>query len=79
MIPIFYYYLKCLHLFRTKSKLKSQKSVSESKVSCGVVMPFEDAKILKCNQCWKSDKTPSIIYADLASLIKKVDGCKTPR
>ena len=29
-----------------------------------------------CNAFQKSNKTPSIIYADLESLIKKVDGCK---
>ena len=43
---------------------------------CGVVMPSEDTKIFEFNQCRKSDKTPSIIYADLESLIKKAEGCK---
>ena len=32
--------------------------------------------ILKFNQYQKYSKIPSIIYADLESLIKKVDGCK---
>ena len=39
-------------------------------------MPSEDSKILEFNQYHKSDKIPSIIYADLESFIKKVDGCK---
>ena len=39
-------------------------------------MSSEDTKIFEFNQFWKSDKTPSIIYADLKSLIKKVYGCK---
>ena len=39
-------------------------------------MPSEDTKILEFNQYWKSDKTPSIICANLESLIKKIDGCK---
>ena len=33
-------------------------------------------KTVRFNQCQKSDKTPSIIYPDLESLIKKVDRCK---
>ena len=32
-------------------------------------------KILKFNQNMKSDKKPYIIYADLESLIKKIEGC----
>ena len=39
-------------------------------------MSSKDTKILGFNQYWKSDKTPSIIYADLESLIKRIDGCK---
>ena len=31
--------------------------------------------ILKFNHFMKSDKPPYIIYADLESLIKKIDGC----
>ena len=43
----------------------------------GAAIPSEDIKILEFNQCQKSDKAPSIIYADLKSLIKKVKGSKT--
>ena len=39
-------------------------------------MPSEDTKILEFDQYQKSDKTPFIIYADLESLIEKMDGCK---
>ena len=39
-------------------------------------MPSEDTKILESKQYRKSDKTPSIVYADLESLIKRTDGCK---
>ena len=38
-------------------------------------MASEDTKILGF-QYLKSDKTPFIIYADLKSLIGKIDGCK---
>ena len=39
-------------------------------------MPSKDIKIFEFNQYQKSDKTPSIIYADLNSLSKKVNGFK---
>ena len=39
-------------------------------------MPFEDTNILKFKKYCKSGKKPSIIYADLESLIKRIDGCK---
>ena len=71
-----FYCLNCLHSFRTKNKLKSHKQLCENKDFCNVVMPSVDTKILEFNQYYKSDKTPFIIYADLASLIEKIDGCK---
>ena len=40
------------------------------------VIPSKDAKILEFNQYWQSDKIPSIIYADLESLIKEKDRCE---
>ena len=39
-------------------------------------MPSPKGNILQFNQYMKSDKTPCIIYADLESLIKKIDNCK---
>ena len=39
-------------------------------------MPFEDDKTLEFNQQQKSDKVPFIIFADLESIIEKIDGCK---
>ena len=39
-------------------------------------MPSKDTKILEFNQLCQSDKTPSIIHADLESLIKRIDRCK---
>ena len=39
-------------------------------------MSSEGTKILKVIQYWKSDKLPSIIYADLEFLIKNVDWCQ---
>ena len=39
-------------------------------------MPSEETKIWEFNQYHKSDKAPFNIYADLKSLIEKIDGCK---
>ena len=38
-------------------------------------MPSEKDNILGFNQYMKPDKMPYIIYADMESLIKNVDGC----
>ena len=65
-----------LHSFKTKSKLELHIKVFENKDLYGVVIPSEDTKILEFIQHQNSDKTPSIIYADLNSVIKKVDECK---
>ena len=72
-----FYCLSCHHLFRTKNTLESYKYVCENKDFYGAVMPSESTKILEFNQYWKSNEKPSTIYADLQSLIKKVDGCKS--
>ena len=39
-------------------------------------MSSEDTKILQFNQYQKSGKVPFIIYADLACIIEKIEGCK---
>ena len=38
-------------------------------------MQSEKDKILEFNQYMKSDKMPHVIYADMESLITKIDGC----
>ena len=48
----------------------------ENKDFCNVIMPSEDTKILEFNQHQKSDKVLFVIYAELACLIEKNDGCK---
>ena len=40
-------------------------------------MPSEDTKILEFSLHQKSDKAPSIIYANLESLIKRINKSKT--
>ena len=39
-------------------------------------MPSEKDNILEFNQYMKSDKIPYIFYADIESLIRKIDGCE---
>ena len=38
-------------------------------------MPSEKDNILEFKQYMKSDKVPYIIYADIESLIREIDGC----
>ena len=70
-----FYCLNGLHSFRTEKKLKSHEKVCKNKDFYGIVMPSEKDNILEFNQDMKSDKIPYIIYADIESLIKKIDGC----
>ena len=39
-------------------------------------MSSDETKIFEFNQYQKSNKAPFIIYADLACIIEKIDGCK---
>ena len=70
-----FYCLNRLHSSRSEVKLKFHKKVCKSKDLGGIVMPSEKDNILEFNQCMKSDKMPYIIYADIESLIRKIDGC----
>ena len=54
-------------------KVRNKKS--KNKDFCGIVIPSEQDKVLEYNQYVKSDKMAYIIYADIESLIKKIDGC----
>ena len=42
---------------------------------CGTVMPSKKDKMVEFSQYIKSDKMPYTIYADIESLISKIDGC----
>ena len=66
--------MSCLHSFRTENKLKSHKKVCKNENLFGILKPSEKDNILEFNQYMKSDKMPYIIYADIESLIKKMDG-----
>ena len=67
------YYLNCLPFFRTKISLSLMKKYVKIKIFAELYYHLK--KIINFNKCMKSDKTSCIIYADLESLIKKIDGC----
>ena len=70
-----FYCLKFFHLFRTENKLKKHKDVYENHDYCCIEMPKEDSKVLKYNHGKKSMKVPFAIYADLESLLEKMNTC----
>ena len=65
------YCLNCFHSYTTENKL----SICENHDYCYVEMPEEDNKILKYNHGEKSTEVPFIIYADLESLLEKMNTC----
>ena len=69
-----FYCLNCFHSFRAENKLKSHEKVRKNKDFWGIVMPSEKNEILEFKQYMKSDKMPYIIYDDIESLIRKIDG-----
>ena len=70
-----FYCLNCFRSYNTENKLEKHKNVCENHDNCYVKMPEEDNKILKYNHGEKSMKVPFIIYADLESLIEKMNTC----
>ena len=67
--------LNCFHSYSTKEKLKRHRNVCENHDYCYVEIPEKDNKILKYNHAEKSMKVPFIIYADIESLLKKINTC----
>ena len=70
-----FYCLSCFQSYTTENKLKKHKKVCENHDYCYVQMPEEDNKIKKYNQGENSMKVPFIIYADLKSLLEKMNTC----
>ena len=69
------YCLNCFHSFRTENKLKKHYNVCKNHDYCNVEIPKEDNKILKYNHGKKSMKVPFVIYADVESLLEKMNTC----
>ena len=70
-----FYCLNCLRSYTTENRLKKHKKICENHDYCYVERPEEDNKTLKYNQGEKSMKVPFIIYADLDSLLEKINTC----
>ena len=70
-----FYCLNCLHFFKTENKLISHKKVCKKKDILELKCHQKQIIILDFNRHMKSDKMSYIIYADIKSLITKIDGC----
>ena len=70
-----FYCLNCFHSFITENKLKKHYNVSKNYDYCYAEMSKEDNKILIYNHGEKSMKVVFIIYADLESLLEKMNTC----
>ena len=70
-----FYYLNCLHSFKTDNALKRHERLCDNNDYCNVEMPTQFNKTLKYNCGEKSLKTPFIIYADLECLLIKQQSC----
>ena len=70
-----FYCLNCFCAYTTENKLESHKKVCENHDYCSIEMLNEDNKILKYNHGEKSMKATFIIYADLESLLEKMNTC----
>ena len=69
-----HYCLNCFHSYRTSEALKKHMKVCEDKDYCYVEMPEKDT-FIKYHPDVKSTRAPFVIYADLESLLKKMDTC----
>ena len=68
--------MKCLHSLRTGNKVRYQEKACKNENFYAITLTTQKDIILKLNQNMKSGKTPCIIYADLESLIKKINNSK---
>ena len=71
-----FYCLNCFHSYSTKEKLKKHEKVCNDNDYCYSKMPKKNNKILKYNHGEKPLKVRFIIYADLESLLKKIQSCQ---
>ena len=67
--------LNCFRAYTTENKPETHKKVCENHDYCCIEMPNEDNKILIYNHGEKSMKALFIIYADLESLLEKMNTC----
>ena len=70
-----FYYLICLHSYRTKNELQKYYNACEDHDYSHVEMSNKDNKILKYNRGEKCIKAPFIIYLGLESFFEKMGTC----
>ena len=70
-----FYCLNCFHSYSAENKLKNHKKLCENHDYYYVEMPEKDNKILKYNQRGKFLNVPFVIYANLESLLEKMNTC----
>ena len=68
-----FYCLNCFRSYTTGNKLKKHVRICENHDYCYVEMPKEHSKILQYNHGENSMQVPFIIYADLQSLLEKMN------
>ena len=66
------YCMNCFHSYRTKEALEKHMKVCKDKDYCYIEMPEKDT-FIKYYSGFKSMRNPDVIYADIESLLKKVD------
>ena len=71
-----FYYLNCLHSFRTGNALKKYERLFENNDYCSVEKSPKLNKFSKYNHGEKSLKTPFIIHVDLECLLLKRQSCE---
>ena len=69
------YCINCFCSYRTENKLNKHKKVNENHDSCYIETPEVNNKILKYSHGEKPMKAPFTIYADLKSLLEKMNTC----
>ena len=69
-----YYCLNCFKFYRIKGALEKHMKVYEDKDYCYIGMPEKDT-FIKYHPGIKSMRSPHVIYADIESLLKKIDTC----
>ena len=70
-----FYCLNCFNSYSTKEKLKKHRNMCENHDYFYVEMPEKDNKIIKYNYGEKYMKVPFVIYADIESLLEKMNTC----
>ena len=75
-----FYCFNCFYLSSfvkiIRESLKNVRQKQKKTKKSGIAMLPEDTNLLQFNQYRKSDHTQSIIYVDLDSSIKRIDGFK---